>query len=113
MFALDFIDLLFLFFFHFYSFRFNSLFSLQLLERKAYIIYFQAFYFPVQAFNVINEFLILEEKLSQLFIAEYNVNCGLAIYDLYYVDIGFPVPIWIKIFFNHKWMLNFVRSFFI
>ena len=51
-------------------------------------------------------FLILE--CFQFFKIENNVCCGLIIYGLNYVEVCSSYAH----FLNHKWVLNFVKSFF-
>ena len=46
----------------------------------------------------------------QLFTIENNVCCGLVIYGLYYAEVFLLCPFFF--FFYHKWLLNFVKSFF-
>ena len=58
-------------------------------------------------------FLILEVKRS-VFTAEYDVNCWLVIYGLYYIEVCSLYTHFVEssFFLNHKWMLNFVKCLF-
>ena len=55
--------------------------------------------------------LILGGMLSVIHI-ENNVCCMLIIYGLYYVEVGSFYAHFLKSF-NHKWVLNFVKAFFL
>ena len=55
-------------------------------------------------------FLILEEMLS-VFTTENDVCRGFVIYGLYYVEAGSLYAHFLESFY-HKWVLNFVKSFF-
>ena len=51
-------------------------------------------------------------KCFQLFTIEDNVCCGFIIYDFYYVEVcSFYACFMEGFFFNHKWMLKFVKGF--
>ena len=56
-------------------------------------------------------FLILGEMLS-FFTIKNNVCCRLILYGLYYVEVGSFYAHFLKSF-NHKWVLNFVKAFFL
>ena len=59
-------------------------------------------------------FLTLGEMLSN-FTIEDNVCCGFVIYSFYYVEVCSFYSCFLEgffFFFNHKWMLNFVKGFF-
>ena len=51
------------------------------------------------------------------FTTECDFSCGFVMYGLYYVEVGFfyaLCPLSAEFFFfNHKWVLNFVKSFFL
>ena len=55
-------------------------------------------------------FLTLEENLS-VFTIEYDVNCAFVINNLIYVEL-YSLNIHLVVSFYHKWILNFVKSFF-
>ena len=42
---------------------------------------------------------------------EYDVSCGLITHGLYYVEVCSLYTHFLENFLNHKWMLNFIRSF--
>ena len=50
-------------------------------------------------------------KCFQFFTIENDVYCGFVIYDLYYVEVGSLYAHFLESFY-HKWVLNFVKSFF-
>ena len=54
--------------------------------------------------------MILEE-IFQFFTTEYNGSCRLVIYGLYHVETCSIYAHFMKSF-CHKWVLNFVKSFF-
>ena len=41
-----------------------------------------------------------------------NAYCGFVLYGLYYVEVGSLYAHFLKSFFFHKWVLNFVKSYF-
>ena len=49
--------------------------------------------------------------LVQFFTIENNVCFGLIMYGLYYIEIDYFYPHFLKSF-NHKWVLDFVKGFF-
>ena len=49
-------------------------------------------------------------KIFDIFTIEYAVSCGLGIYGLFNVGAHFLCICWD--FFDHEWMLNFIRWFF-
>ena len=53
-------------------------------------------------------FLTLEETVFHL-----GNGCGLVVYGFYYVELGSLYPYFLENFFflNHKWVLNFIKSF--
>ena len=55
-------------------------------------------------------FLTLGEMLS-VFHHEDNVCCGFVIYSFYYVEVCSFYSCFLESFFNHKWMLYFVKGF--
>ena len=48
---------------------------------------------------------------SLFFTIENDVGCGFVIYGLYYVEVGSLYAYFLETFY-HKWVLNFVESFF-
>ena len=50
-------------------------------------------------------------KCFQLFTVEYDVSCGFIIYGLYCVEVCSLYTHFVKSLY-HKWILNFVKSFF-
>ena len=50
--------------------------------------------------------------MFQFFTTEYDVRCGFVIYGLYCVEVGSFFAHFSGEFFYHKWMLNFIKSFF-
>ena len=63
-------------------------------------------------------FLIFKGMLSVFFTIEYDISCGFVMYGLYYVEICSLCAHFLEnvvfcfFFFNHKWMLDFIKSFF-
>ena len=60
--------------------------------------------------DILDWFLILKERLVVVFIIENDVCYGLAIYGLYYVEVGSLYAYFPERFY-HKWLLNVVISF--
>ena len=61
--------------------------------------------------DILDWFLILKEMLFVVFIIENDVCCGLAISDLYYVEVVSLYAYFPERFY-HKWLLNVVISFY-
>ena len=86
---------------HFLSFSFSSLLRLGLLKFC---------WIKVMWIDILALFLILAETLLA-FTVEYAVSCRFIIYGLYYIEVGSLCAHFLESFY-HKWMLNFVKSFF-
>ena len=49
------------------------------------------------------------------FTTEYDVSSGFVIYGFYFVEVGSLYTYFLEscfFFLNHKWMVNFIKSFF-
>ena len=61
--------------------------------------------------DILDWFLILKEMVFVVFIIENDVCCGLAIYGLYYVEVGSFYASFLKSFY-HKRVLFLSRAFY-